>query len=174
MTFHLPRLTSGDAQLKSHWDKLCRTIEAQEAAQDAIILELQEQLAKIIAGLIATGKTSPTKILSASETAGVAEITVIEHDRIYADGVIVHIEEQVFGGLLTDTPYYPYYIDITRSDTAPSIEMTLDSSESANVVGLHMLGRIRTPITASGITYEGGGSYPPGAPPGRELGTPEP
>lgn len=126
------------------------------------------------ASLIASSSTRPTRVLEASESGGVATVTVIAHDRVYKDGVVVAIPETVFPGLVTDTPYFPYYVDITRSDTAPAVIITDDSGAAQLVVGSHALGRIRTPITASGVTYVGGGAYEAGATVGREIDGPLP
>jgi hypothetical protein len=52
--------------------------------------------------------------------------------------------------------------------------MTTDSGAAQLLPGAHALGRIRTPIAASGITFVGGGQYPGGAPIGREVDGPIP
>lgn len=132
------------------------------------------QLTREAALLIANSSTRPTRVLSASESGGSATITVIEHERVYQDGSAVLIGEQVFTGLLTDTPYFPWYDDLSRSDTTPTIIMTTDSGEPQDVPGAHQLGRIRTPVTASGIVYEGGGAYMASATVGREVDGPIP
>lgn len=119
--------------------------------------------------LISDSLTEPTQVLTASETGGVATITMLEHDRIYQDGTRITLEEQVFGGLLTDTPYYLHYVDIEREETTPTVTVSTASDEDIDVAGRHDLGRMRTPVTASGVTYEGGGSLPPGQSIGREV-----
>lgn len=119
--------------------------------------------------LIANSFTSPTTVLSATETAGTASVEVFEHDRVYPDGESVTIATQTVGGLLTDTPYYLYYDDDTRADTSPTIVATTDPNEAQGAIDRHSLGRIKTPVTASGIEYVGGGVIPTGAQLGVKL-----
>lgn len=119
--------------------------------------------------LIANSWTEPTQVLSATEAAGVATITVIDHERVYPDGVRVAVTGVAIGALVTDTPYFLYYDDLDRSDTTPTIIATLDPLVAQDGVDRHALGRIRTPITGSGIEYVGGGVFPSGSTIGGEL-----
>lgn len=120
--------------------------------------------------IIANSFTLPTRILEASESAGSASITVLEHTRTYpGDNQDVLIGTQTITGLLTDTPYFLYYDDIDREETSPTIIATT-SPETAQVgAGRHSLGRIRTPVSGSSIVRTGGGVWPTGSATGGEI-----
>lgn len=110
--------------------------------------------------LIANSDTIPTAVLSYEDTGTDTTVTVIEHTRLYADGVSVLLEEQVLTGLTSDTPYGFYYDDLTRSDTTPTIVATTTPADAlpGAAEGRHCLGFINTPAAGSGDTGEGGGS----------------
>lgn len=133
------------------------------ATAEAFLTERERQQ------IINQRRTVPTQVLSASESGGVATVTMIEHQVVYPDGREITIEEQVFTGLDTGTSYYLHYADIDREETTPTVTVTDDSAASTGVVGVHDLGRIVTPETGSSITYTGGGSLPPGQTIGREI-----
>lgn len=126
-------------------------------------------LERDIAVQIANSYTSPTQILSATESGGVGSIEVIAHDRLYPDGTSVSLTGGTVTGLTNDTAYYLYYDDLSRSETAPTFAATTDPNIAQSGVDRHALGRIRTPVTASGINYVGGGVLPTGAQLGVDL-----
>jgi hypothetical protein len=123
--------------------------------------------------LIANSSTAPTQVLTAAEElgGGTAKVTVIDHVRLYPDGRSAAVTGATFTGLLTDTPYFLYYDDIGREGGVVDISITTDAAATVGDAGRHRLGRIRTPVAGSGVTYEGGGAYQPGGTIGRELPT---
>jgi hypothetical protein len=92
---------------------------------------------------------------------------MLAHTRLYSDETTVQLAEQTFAGLVSDTAYFPYYIDLDREDPTPEVVMTTDAGAVQNIPGAHSLGRIRTPIAGSGVTYSGGGAQV-----GREVSPP--
>ncbi|MEA3042965.1 MAG: hypothetical protein QOH47_803 [Sphingomonadales bacterium] len=128
-------------------------------------------LARDMSVLIANSWTEPTRVLTVVETAGSVTLTVDDHDRVYPDGLRVPITGDVFTGLDPATGYVPYYDDITRTDTAPTIAVTnvVADAQIGAEPGRHALGRIKTPESGSGDTFVGGGVYPTGASIGGEI-----
>lgn len=127
-----------------------------------------------ISVLIANSWTEPTYVLSAVESGGSVELTVIDHERVYPDGLRTSITGGTFTGLDPDTAYIPYYDDATRVDGTPVIVINEDISEAQYgfATGRHSLGRILTPGIGTGETFEGGGVYPTGSTIGAEIPTP--
>jgi hypothetical protein len=123
----------------------------------------------VLAVLIANSFTAPTRVLSAAESGGFGSITVANHDRVYSDGLTIDIPGATIAGLLTDTVYMVYYDDIGRTGEAITFVATTDTAEAQAGAGRHSLGRIRTPINASGVVREGGGVYPTGSTLGGEI-----
>lgn len=135
------------------------------ATAETVLLERE------ISVMIGTSRTEPTKVVEASELAGVATITVLDHDRVYQDGTRTPIDGDVFGGLDPNTAYSLYYDDLTRADTSPVIVVTevVADAQSGASPGRHALGRIVTPESGSGATFTGGGVYPTGSAIGGEI-----
>lgn len=128
-------------------------------------------LERDVAQLIATSRTEPTVILEATESGGSVTITVIDHDRVYADGVRTPVTGAAFTGLSPNTAYWFYYDDLSRAVAAPTIAETLvvADAQSNAASGRHCLGRIKTPASGSGDMNTGGGQYSPGVPIGGEI-----
>lgn len=163
MAFRLPRLpgqtpTSLSAiwgQLQLWWQRLVEAIEAQETAQDATINRIRRLLSH----------TAPTTILSALDNGTSCTLTVLDHDRVYADATLVSITGSSTPGLLNDTWYAGYYDDTTLSNTHPVFQFTtnFNVASAASADGRHFLGLIKTPAAHTGTTIASGGAYPVGA-----------
>lgn len=136
-----------------------------------IDVPLPLQLERDVSVLIANSWTEPTYVMSAVESGGSVDLTIADHTRVYPDGLRTAITGGTFTGLDPATAYIPYYDDITRVDTAPTIVVNEDISEAQYGVaaGRHSLGRLLTPGSGSGETFVGGGVYPTGSTIGAEI-----
>lgn len=161
MTLHLPRLTSGDVQVMSAWNKAMVAVEAQFTDQQATIDRIRRLFSH----------TLPTRVLIASDDGAAATITVADHTRVYGDATTLAITGGAVSGLESDKSYAGYYDDATLVLAAPTFHFTqtIETAQSAAAAGRHFLGVIRTPVAASGDSRTGGGAYPAGSSPGGEL-----
>jgi hypothetical protein len=165
VTFRLSRLPQGvqlvgkdgqpTRQFSLWWQRLVGNLEAQEAAQDAIINRIRR----------ISSHTQPTTILSAEDNGADCSVTVLDHARIYADATTLAITGSTTTGLTSDMWYACYYDDTTLADTTPDFVFTTNVDEAQNAVadGRHFCGLVKTPVAASGETIESGGAYPMGA-----------
>lgn len=164
MSLHLPRLTSGDIQVMSAWNKAMNAIEAQFDS----LTETVNRIRRL------NSHTVPTTILSATEDGATVTIKVLDHVRVYGDGTTVNITGNATdgAGLLPATWYGCFYTDTALSDETPAFvfTQTLSQAVAAAADGRHGCGSILTPALGSGDTIESGGAYPGGAAPvGGEL-----
>lgn len=149
------------------WDTVCRQIEAQEAQQAESIDRLnlfQERTERTLIaishvdGLTATGEAD----------GAAAAITISDHTRVYMD-MTISVTGDVLTGLDYDTFYAVYYDDPAREGGAVSYQVTLNPTEavpSATNPHRHLVAVVTTPATAGDPPTDGGGTRPPGYPPG--------
>jgi hypothetical protein len=149
----LPRLTQGDVQLKSAWNRLC--------------VELERQLGDIRDTIrrdaISASFTQPSAVLTAADAGTDASITVANHVRYWGDETSVSVTGDVFTGLAFTTVYAVYYDDETRAQTAPDYQITTDIKTAQNnyAPGRILVGTVETP--ANGDPPVSGGTAPPGS-----------
>jgi hypothetical protein len=152
-TNRLPRLTQGDVQLKSAWNRLC--------------VELERQLDDIRAtqrrDAISASWTSPSGLLTAADAGADASITVADHRRFWGDEENHAITGTTFTGLAFETTYGIYYDDEARTQTAPDYQITtnLEIAQNNYAAGRILVGTVATP--ANGDPPVSGGTSPPGS-----------
>lgn len=156
------------ADFQRWWQTQVEKIEAQETAQDAILVALNATTNRIRR---INSHTLPTSILTATDNGATATITVADHTRIYADGTTQAITGGSQSGLASGTNHAIYYDDATLADPAPTLVFTttVTDAQAAAGEGRHFLGMIQTPAAGSGKTYTGGGAYPAGSSIGGEV-----
>ncbi len=192
MAFTLPRLPQTPPsypQAQIWWQQVVDKAEAQEALQDAIIADVQQAQADIIAAQTAitttqtnqaaqlllieeaqrdiariASYTAPTNTLTASDVGATAMISVAAHTRIYP-GVVadVAITAGSITGLAFSTKYGVYYDDATLAATSPTFIATTSIVDSYVGAGAsrHFVGVITTPADG-GAASSGSGGTPPG------------
>jgi len=141
------------------------------AAQLELIVAVQEaqavQLDRLNRSLISTSHANGLTI-SAEADGATARATISDHVRVYVDGTV-----SVTGGARTaldyGTQYAFYYDDEEREGGAVDFLATTDATaavtSSANPYR-HFIGVVMTPATSGDPPTDGGGSLPPGFPPG--------
>lgn len=140
-----------------------------------VIEQQQIQLNQIIAvtkrDKRTASHTEPTAVLTTTDDGASATIAVINHRRVYTDGSFVDIIGGSQAELASGTVWAGYYDDPTLADTTPTFVFTqaIEQAQFAAADGRHPLGVITTPAAASGGTFTGGGTYPPGSSVGGEI-----
>lgn len=159
------------------WDTVCRQIEAQEAQQTATLEQLQtvqaeqgEILDRLIRAMISTSHTDSLTIIAEAD-GDTAKVTISDHTRVYVDG-----EVAVTGGVRTaleyGTQYAFYYDDEERAGGAVDFLATTAPSQAVTSAAnpyRHFMGVVQTPATSGDSPTGGGGSIPPGFPPGGDY-----
>lgn len=131
--------------------------------------------------------TDPTNVLSGTDEAVGASITIAAHTRVYpvqgsidvADVVIpapvtLTVEADGSTGIINSTQFSIYYDDTALTDTTPDYKAVRTSTSHATAqpgaaAGRHFVGVVTTPANGAGGTSGTGGS-----PPGGGGGTPLP
>lgn len=166
------------------WQKMC---EATEAA----VADLQTQLTAIVAAqATATASarelarlnsyTDPSSVLSGTDEATGASITIAAHTRVYpvqgsidvADVVIsapvtLTVEADGTTGIVNAVQYSVYYDDTTLADTTPAYKAVQTATSHADAqpgaaAGRHFVGVVTTPANGAGGTTGTGGAPPGG------------
>lgn len=109
--------------------------------------------------------TDPTVTTSAQNQAdGTATITIINHNRVYADAAktTVAVQGGTLTGLQPNSQYYIYYDDAARAGGAVTYQVTMDNTVSAQTGIRHSLGGVATADADVTDTQDGGGVSPPG------------
>lgn len=196
MSLEIPRLPATyalvDAQGRPNrafsewWEQMASLIEAQEAAQDALLEQISTILgltndldaavtaaqaaadtaiaaaegSNSVASLTNSGVTGLT--LTASDAGVNAKITVSAHTRVYGDGSTLAIAGPTdITGLAYSTDYYVFYDDPTRADSTPAYQTTTDETTAAQTGDRHLVGLVTTPAALAAPT-DGRTVRPPG------------
>lgn len=166
------------------WQKMCETIEAQETTQDAQIAAIVAAQATATAASRELARlnsyTDPSSVLSGTDEATGASITIAAHTRVYpvqgtidvADVVIpapvtLTLEADGVTGIVNSLQYSVYYDDTTLVDTTPAYKAVQTSTSHADAqpgaaAGRHFVGVVTTPANGAGGTSGTGGSPPGG------------
>lgn len=190
--FRLPRLKTLDrivdamgrpslAFLKFFNTDFAGAIERQEGVQanvDAALQAVVDALAATVAALEVqverlTGQTIGTSFadgltLDAAADGATAKATISAHTRTYTDDSSPVSAGEVTG-LAYGATYSIYYDDADREGGAVTYEATDDPTEavtSASHPHRHLVGVVTTPATDADPPTSGGGTRPPGFPPG--------
>ncbi|SFQ00537.1 hypothetical protein [Sphingomonas rubra] len=107
----------------------------------------------------------PTITMSAqTQTDGTATVTIIDHNRIYADNAKTTVP--IIGGSISGLPlnsqFYVYYDDPSFAGGAVTYRYTTDNTVAAQVGIRHSLGGIATGGAQDTDPIDGGGVSPPG------------
>lgn len=142
---------------------LVQRVEAVAAAQAA---SAAAQAATAAEQALINSYTDPTLVLSAmtASDGATASITVINHNRIYADvpKTSVPVIGKMIPGLAINTVYYLYYDDAARAGGAVDIKISTNNLDAAQTGIRHSLGSIQTGGATDTTPTPGGGVNPPG------------
>lgn len=159
------------------WQKMCQSIETQIndilTAQSTATASARET-ARI------NSYTDPGNVLTSSDEAVGASITIAAHTRVYpvqgtidvADVVIpapvtLTVEADGTTGIINATQYSVYYDDTTLADTTPAYKAVKSSTSHGDAqpgaaAGRHFVGIVTTPANGAGGTTGTGGAPPGG------------
>lgn len=166
------------------WQKMCETIEAQEALQDQAIADIIAAQATATASSRELARinsyTDPGVVLSGKDQAVGASVEIAAHTRVYpvqgsidvADVVIpapvsLTLEADGTTGIINATQYSVYYDDTTLADTTPDFKAVKSATNHGDAqpgaaAGRHFVGIVTTPANGAGDTTGTGGAPPGG------------
>lgn len=182
--FRLPRvrvsdqITDKDGRAKSvfvqFWEKVCQLIERQENGQNELLALIQaqtaaiaEQVSRLTRQIISTSHVDGLTLVGAADGA-TAKIAISNHTRVYVDSEVAVVGGD-FTGLAYGQAYALFYDDPERDGGNVIYFTTMDPTEavtSATHPDRHLVGVASTPATAGDPPVDGGGTRPPGFPPG--------
>lgn len=182
--FTLPRVRAKDAitdgkglavnAFVRFWDTVARAIERQERGQAAVLArldeqqqQLQEQFARIIRQTIATSYANGLT-LTASADGATAKVDYSAHVRVYSD-LSVPVDGGEITGLDYAKAYFLYYDDPEREGGDVEVFATTNPTvavASSTYPARHLIGGVTTPGSDLDPPTSGGGTIPPGFPPG--------
>lgn len=174
---HLPRLTQGDVQLKSYWNKTMLAIEAQLDAINTNIADILTAQATATSAARELARInsypSPSALLGAADVGATATITIDPHTRVYPVQGSIDVPDVVIPGsgtvtgLAFATLYYVYYDDTALTDTTPPYlaTTTAATAQVGAAAGRHFVGSVTTPADGAGGTSGGGYQAPGGIQP---------
>lgn len=164
-------------------------IQRQDEAQQVIINALQivqDEQAALLAALQAqverlTGQTIGTSFADGLTVTGVADgatasIVISAHTRTYTDEAKA-IDAGIVSGLEYGKTYSVFYDDPDRIGGAVTYQVTLDPPQAVTSAAhpfRHLVGVAMTPATDLDPPTTGGGTRPPGWPPGDDYQTVDP
>lgn len=156
------------------WEKLCRQIEGQENSQNALIALIQAQsdalavqVSRLTRQIISTSHVDGLT-LTAQADGATAKLTISNHTRVYIDEEVA-VTGAVITGLTYGGTYAAYYDDPERDGGTEVYFATLDPTQavpSAAHPDRHLVGVTTMPASAGDPPTGGGGTRPPGFPPG--------
>lgn len=129
-------------------------------------LEEQQAQASKDARLV-NSYTDPTAVMTSAVATDptMANITIANHYRVYADGVKVAVTGGSINGLALNTTYYVFYDDPNQTGGDVVYKYSTNNTDAAQTNGRHSLNYINTPQTATSPPEDGGGVNPPGTSP---------
>lgn len=137
------------------------------AEMATFLADLATQIARINRGFIAISHVDGL-VIGAESDGATAKIAINDHTRVYIDRSVA-VTGDVLTGLAYDTTYAIFYDDEARAGGAVVYETTLNSQEAVTGAAhpvRHLVGVVTTPATLADPPTGGGGTRPPGYPPG--------